>query len=35
METKREDRPGRQGKRRKFTEEFKAGATKLTASPAA
>jgi transposase len=29
METKREDRPGRQGKRRKFTDEFKAGATKL------
>jgi transposase len=29
METKREDRPGRQGKRRKFTDEFKAGATRL------
>jgi transposase len=29
METKREDRPGRQGKRRKYTDEFKAGATRL------
>jgi transposase len=29
METKREARPGRQGKRRKFTDEFKAGATRL------
>ena len=29
METKREDRPGRQGKRRKFTDEFKAGAARL------
>jgi transposase len=29
MEIKREDRPGRQGKRRKFTDEFKAGATRL------
>jgi transposase-like protein len=29
MESKRDDRPGRQGKRRKFTDEFKAGATRL------
>jgi transposase len=29
MELKRDDRPGRQGKRRKFTDEFKAGATRL------
>jgi transposase-like protein len=29
METKREDRPGRRGKRRKFTDEFKAGAARL------
>lgn len=29
METKREGRPGRQGKRRKFTDEFKAGAVRL------
>jgi transposase-like protein len=29
METKREDRPGRRGKRRKFTDELKAGAARL------
>jgi len=29
METKREDRPGRQGKRRKFTDEFKADVARL------
>jgi transposase len=29
METKRGSGPGRQGKRRKFTDEFKAGATRL------
>ena len=29
METKREGRSGRQGKRRKFTDEFKAGAARL------
>ena len=29
METKREGRSGRQGKRRQFTDEFKAGAVRL------
>jgi transposase len=29
METKRDDRPGRQGKRRAYTDEFKAGAVRL------
>ena len=29
MKTKREGGPGRQGKRRHFTDEFKAGAVKL------
>jgi transposase len=29
METKGGSRPGRQGKRRKFTDEFKAGAVRL------
>ena len=29
MEPKREGRPGRQGKRRQFTDEFKAGAVRL------
>ena len=29
MEAKREGQPGRQGKRRQFTDEFKAGAVRL------
>ncbi len=29
METKRGSAPGRQGKRRQFTDEFKAGAVRL------